>query len=73
MAVRKYVNVSSLFERPAKSFADILTNGGLEVRRHPQTFKLKDFKNVVVGQIIEKNKHPNADSLTLCSVSHGSE
>ena len=33
--------------------------------------KAKDFSFVVVGLILEKDKHPNADKLSLCKVTTG--
>src|ERR1700722_1922782 len=64
----KYVKVQSFLKDPQK-LADILTNGGLEVESILD--ESKDFNFVVIGQILEKNKHPNADNLTLCSVTTG--
>lgn len=32
-----------------------------------------DFKNVVVGKVLEKEKHPNADKLWVCIVDVGAE
>ncbi len=41
-----------------------LTRAGLEVEE--VTNRAKDFNHVVVGHILEKDKHPNADKLSLC-------
>ncbi len=57
------------YKADPKKLADLLTNAGLEVEEI-QNQSLQ-FKNVVIGKIIEKNKHPNADSLTLCQVDTG--
>ena len=64
----KYINVTS-FEKDPQKLADLLTNGGLEVEGVLD--ESKSFQNVVVGHILEKNKHPNADNLTLCLVNTG--
>src|SRR5690242_13969554 len=57
------------FKADSKKLADLLTNTGLEVE------EIKDlssaFNFVVVGEILEKVKHPNADQLTLCLVDVG--
>ncbi len=63
-----YVDVSEFFTAPNK-LADILTHKGLEVEGIED--KARDFENVVVGHILEKDKHPNADKLTLCQVTTG--
>ncbi len=63
-----YVDVSEYFENPEK-LADILTHKGLEVESVEN--KSKDFQNVVVGHILERGQHPNADRLTLCQVTTG--
>jgi len=63
-----YTNVTPYLKDPQK-LADILTNGGLEVE--DVVNQAKDFNHVVIGKILEKNKHPNADQLTLCLVDVG--
>jgi phenylalanyl-tRNA synthetase beta chain len=63
-----YTNVTAFLKDPQK-LSDLLTNGGLEVEGISD--QAKDFNNVVVGKILEKNKHPNADNLTLCLVDVG--
>lgn len=47
----------------------MLTRAGLEVEEI--TNRAKDFQHVVTGLILEKDKHPNADKLSLCRVSTG--
>ena len=49
--------------------ADKLTMAGLEVEAIED--KAKGFGNVVVGHILEKQQHPQADKLTLCLVNVG--
>ncbi len=47
----------------------MLTMSGLEVEE--VTDQNEIYKNFVVGLVKEKNKHPNADKLSLCIVSTG--
>ncbi len=63
-----FVDVTEFFENPI-ALADILTKAGLEVEEI--TNRAKDFQNVVVGHITVKDKHPNADKLSLCQVDIG--
>ncbi|XGC82224.1 phenylalanine--tRNA ligase subunit beta [Bdellovibrio bacteriovorus] len=63
-----YVDVTEFFQKP-EELAEALTRAGLEVEEI--TNRAKDFNNVVVGHILEKDKHPNADKLSLCRVSTG--
>ncbi len=63
-----FVDVTEFFENPMV-LADALTKAGLEVEE--MTNRAKDFQNVVVGHIQIKDKHPNADKLSLCQVDIG--
>jgi phenylalanyl-tRNA synthetase beta chain len=60
-----FVDVSEYLSKP-QELADILTKAGLEVEEIQD--KSKDFANVVIGHIQAKDKHPNADKLSLCQV-----
>jgi len=60
-----FVDVSEYLSK-TQDLADILTKAGLEVEEIQD--KAKDFANVVVGHIQVKDKHPNADKLSLCQV-----
>lgn len=60
-----FVDVTEFYQDTQK-LADLLTRAGLEVEDIQN--KAKDFQNVVIGQILEKGKHPNADKLSLCQV-----
>ena len=60
-----FVDVSEFYSKP-QELADLLTRAGLEVEDIQN--KAKDFANVVVGHIKAKDKHPNADKLSLCQV-----
>lgn len=66
--LQDYVDVSEFFSKP-EELAEALTRAGLEVEEI--TNLAKDFNNVVVGHILEKDKHPNADKLSVCRVSTG--
>lgn len=57
--IKEYLNNTQVL-------SDILTKAGLEVEEVQD--KAKDFQNVVVGYIQVKDKHPNADKLSLCQV-----
>jgi phenylalanyl-tRNA synthetase beta chain len=48
----------------AKTLEEILTSRGIEV----ENIEDKSFNNIVVGQIIKKEKHPDADKLSLLTV-----
>lgn len=63
-----YIQVSEFFQAPEK-LADLLTRAGLEVENF--TDLSKPFQNVVIGHILKKEQHPNADRLTLCQVTTG--
>ncbi len=60
-----FVDVSNFLTNP-QELADILTKAGLEVEEIQN--RAKDYANVVVGHIVSKEKHPNADKLSLCLV-----
>lgn len=66
--INDYIDVQEYLTRP-EALAEILTQAGLEVEdiQNPA----KDFNFVVVGQILEKGQHPNADKLSLCQVTTG--
>ncbi|MFS4460222.1 phenylalanine--tRNA ligase subunit beta [Bdellovibrio sp. HCB2-146] len=66
--LQEYVDVKEFFTKP-EDLAEILTRAGLEVEEI--TNRAKDFNHVVIGKILEKDKHPNADKLSLCRVSTG--
>ena len=63
-----FVDVKDYLSKP-EALAEILTRAGLEVENI--TNRAKDFDHVVVGLILEKAKHPNADKLSLCRISTG--
>lgn len=63
-----YVDVQEFFVQP-QNLADTLTKAGLEVEEIQS--RAKDLQNVIVGLILTKDKHPNADKLSLCQVTTG--
>lgn len=63
-----FVNVEPFFEQP-QELARLLTRAGLEVEGMEAAGR--DLAHVVVGEIIEKNKHPDADRLTVCLLNVG--
>ncbi len=63
-----FVDVKEFFQKP-EALGDILTKAGLEVEEIQN--KARDFEFVVTGLILEKDKHPNADKLSLCRVTTG--
>ncbi|MES2854903.1 MAG: phenylalanine--tRNA ligase subunit beta [Bdellovibrionota bacterium] len=63
-----YIEVSDYASKP-QELAALLTAAGLEVEGIENLSKTFDF--VVVGNILKKDRHPNADRLTLCQVATG--
>jgi len=61
--------VPGLEKVPAEELAVKLTFAGLEVEATNDL--VEKFKGVVVGEVTSKEKHPNADKLSLCKVSDG--
>lgn len=66
--INDFVDISEYMNN-VQALADILTKAGLEVEEIQN--RAADFKNVVVGYIQVKDKHPNADKLSLCQVDIG--
>jgi len=63
-----YINLKDI---PLSEILDKITYAGLEVEEFVE--QAKSYENMVVGLVIEAKKHPNADKLTLCKVSDGSQ
>jgi phenylalanyl-tRNA synthetase beta chain len=59
------------FEATPEALAKRLTFAGLEVEGVTRIGS--DFKDIVVGEVVSVNPHPNADRLTLCDVATGRE
>ncbi len=57
------------YEGDVQALADRLTMLGLEVEDIHNPFE--DIKDVVVGHVLAREKHPDADKLSVCSVDLG--
>lgn len=66
--INEFVDVSDYFLKP-QGLADVLTKAGLEVEDIQD--KAKSLNFVVTGLILEKDKHPQADKLSVCKVTTG--
>ena len=62
--LNKYVDLSGI---DAESIAEALTMLGIEVE-NIEIFGLKKLDNVVVGEILSRQDHPDSDHLGVCSV-----
>ncbi len=66
--IQEFVDIEAYMNKP-EELAEILTRAGFEVEAiHDNR---KQYAMVVIGHILEKDKHPNADKLSLCRVSTG--
>ncbi|MBT5321465.1 MAG: phenylalanine--tRNA ligase subunit beta, partial [Verrucomicrobiales bacterium] len=63
--LREYV----AFDWSAEDLAERITMLGVEVEDMEETGGT--FEGIVVGQVVVRDKHPNADKLTLCKVTDG--
>jgi len=66
--LQDFVDINDYMSKPTE-LGDLLTRAGLEVEEIIN--RAKDFEHVVVGLILEKDKHPNADKLSVCKVTTG--
>lgn len=66
--IKDYVNLDGL---TVEEIIAELTMSGLEVEDYVDQAKI--YKNFVIGFVKEKEKHPNADKLSLCKVTDGTE
>ncbi|MGD9898936.1 MAG: phenylalanine--tRNA ligase subunit beta [Calditrichaceae bacterium] len=65
--LKKYID----FDYSPSELADKLTNLGIEVE---EIYTLiPEFSGVVIGHVKSVNKHPDADKLSVCTVSDGEE
>ena len=68
--LENYLNVNL----PTEEVAVLLTDIGLEVEGIEKVESIKGgLKGVVIGKVITKIKHPNADRLTLTTVDVGED
>ena len=65
--LKEYVD----FDWSVEELAERITMLGVEVEGIEQTGGA--FEGIVVGQVITRDQHPNADKLTLCKVNDGSK
>ena len=66
--LKQYVNLENI---PLNDLVEKLTLSGLEVE--DVVDESERLNNFVVGFVKEKKKHPNADKLSLCTISTGEE
>ncbi|NPV10265.1 MAG: phenylalanine--tRNA ligase subunit beta [Ignavibacteria bacterium] len=66
--LKNYIDISNYSPIDLKN---ILTNSGLEVEAIEEIGK--SLEGFVVGEVISKEKHPNADKLSVCKVNDGKE
>ena len=66
--LKEYVDIGDM---PVEDLVNNLTMSGLEVEDYVDQKEI--YKDFIVGYVKEKNKHPNADRLSLCTVSNGKE
>lgn len=66
--LENYVEIKEFFRKP-EELGELLTRAGLEVEEVVN--RTRDFDHVVVGLILEKDKHPSADKLSVCKVTTG--
>ena len=66
--LKDYIDLSGI---SVDDIVDKLSFAGLEVEEVVD--QSKTFENIVVGFVKEKKKHPNADKLSLCIVSDGTQ
>ena len=64
--LKEYVD----FDWSVEELAERITMLGVEVEGIEETGGA--FEGIVVGQVVTRNQHPNADKLSLCKVSDGS-
>jgi len=63
--LKTFVNI----KQSAVELAETLTMLGLEAEMHENA----SFSGIIVGKVLKADKHPNADRLSLCTVSDGKE
>ena len=65
--LKQYTNV----EDNANALAEKITRGGIEVEG--VEYLAEEISNVVVGYVVSKEKHPDAEKLNVCQVNVGAE
>lgn len=64
----EYIDLADYQQNP-QALAEVLTRAGLEVEEIQSPGR--ELHHVVIGHILEKDKHPNADKLSLCRITTG--
>ena len=68
--LKNYLNL----ELPAEEISVLLTTTGLEVEGIEEVESIKGgLKGVVIGEVLTKIQHPNADRLSLTTVNIGED
>ena len=66
--LNNYLNL----DLPSEKVSELLTNTGLEVEGVEVIESIKGgLKGVVIGEVLTKIKHPNADKLSLTTINIG--
>ena len=66
--LKDYVNLNGI---EVNEIIDKLTMSGLEVEDFVNQSEV--YKDFIVGEVTSKDKHPNADKLSICKVNNGKE
>lgn len=67
--LKEYINIDSL---SIEQLSELLTNCGLEIEGYETTESIKGgLKGLVLGEVVSKEKHPDADRLSLTKVKIG--
>lgn len=66
--LQEYVDLSGI---SADELAEKITKSGIEVEGVEK--KSEGLKGIVIGHVVEREPHPNADKLNVCKVDLGSE
>lgn len=66
--INEFVDIADYFQKP-EQLAQVLTQAGLEVESIQN--RARDFAHIVIGLILEKAQHPDAQKLSVCQVSTG--
>ena len=66
--LQEYVDLSGI---SADELAEKITKSGIEVEGVEK--KSEGLKGIVIGHVVEREPHPNADKLNVCQVDLGNE
>jgi phenylalanyl-tRNA synthetase beta chain len=71
--LKKYITTTDgALDLPIQTMSELLTNCGLEVESVEKEETIKGgLKGIVVGEVMSKEKHPDADKLSLTTVNIG--